>query len=181
MHGGRAPTRPAWPSPRASGSPGIGLGIGVCSFSNSGKMSGRRLGCGVIHSCGKSMGDRSCKGRGEGWGGWARRQGGRRRRRRRRQGRPACFRPPDRTFSVSGSGYVATVGTACRCRALAAGAALLLAASAPSRGRNALMRSRDAAGAAGRARPRCTLLPSAAVLIVAAGSLQDVGGVRAMT
>ena len=36
---------------RASGSPGIGFGIGVSSFSNSGKMSGRLLGCGVIHSC----------------------------------------------------------------------------------------------------------------------------------
>ena len=34
-----------------SGSPGIGLGIGVSNFSNSGKMSGRLLGCGVSHSC----------------------------------------------------------------------------------------------------------------------------------
>ncbi len=76
-----------------------------------------------------------------------------------------------RTFSVSGSGYVATVSSPCRCRALAACAALLLAASAPSRGLNALMRSLDAAGAAaGRLGPHCTLLPSAvaSTLIAAA-------------
>jgi hypothetical protein len=36
----------------SSGSPGSGLGSGVSWRSNSGKMSGRRLGWGVIHSCG---------------------------------------------------------------------------------------------------------------------------------
>jgi hypothetical protein len=47
-----------WPHPAlASGSPGMGLGSGVCSFSNSGKMSGRRLGCGVIHSCRRNKAD----------------------------------------------------------------------------------------------------------------------------
>ena len=38
-----------------SGSPGIGFGSGVCCFSNSGKMSGLLLGCGVIHSCAQCM------------------------------------------------------------------------------------------------------------------------------
>jgi hypothetical protein len=35
----------------SSGSPGMGFGIGVACLSNSGKMSGRLLGWGVIHSC----------------------------------------------------------------------------------------------------------------------------------
>lgn len=49
MHMGAATTA-STSSSGNSGSPGMGFGIGVACLSNSGKMSGRRLGCGVIHS-----------------------------------------------------------------------------------------------------------------------------------
>ena len=69
-----AARQPTKQGSRTSGSPGMGLGIGVCSFSNSGKMSGRLLGCGVIHSGGGGWG-----GGGRRWasvGGGERRAGG---------------------------------------------------------------------------------------------------------
>ncbi len=45
-----AASKPVTSSSGSSGSPGMGFGIGVDCLSNSGKMSGRRLGWGVIHS-----------------------------------------------------------------------------------------------------------------------------------